>query len=142
MTLRRTKTMAVLTGLILIGSAVDASAQITNGGTASQNVRASAARSPGHMVSAGLGRAQNAVRDPFIQPQITELPPLIGGFNTIFVPQAIEVLAQQISDFFQYFIDLLLQRADWPPLSAAGNTTSTTTDTGNGTSVRPGRGTR
>ena len=45
-----------------------------------------------------MAPANEAVRAPFTQPQITEVSPLIGGFNTIFVPQAIEILAQQISD--------------------------------------------
>ncbi len=139
---RRTLSAAIMTGLVVTLAASSAPAQITNGGTASQNVRGSGARSPGRMVIAGLVRANEAVRDPFAQPQITEVPPLIGGFNTIFFPQVIEVLAQQITDFFEFFANLFLQRAGWPPLPAATDTTTDdTTDTGTG-DPRPGRGER
>jgi hypothetical protein len=89
---------------------------IIEGGTARNNARTAGARAPGNMVTAGLVRAKDAVRDPFQSPQITETASSVPGPQAIFLAQAANILLDQLNRLFTFFSNLLLERAGLPPL--------------------------
>lgn len=106
----------------------------TPGNTAQENVRAIGARSPGRMVTAGVGRAIEAFNTFRAGPTISETS-RPTPIHAQFLAEAIDIIFDQVNDLFFFLRNLALISAGENPLDPP-----TTPDTGGGRDPsRPGR---
>lgn len=118
---------------------------IVRGGTARQNARTAAGRSPGNMVSAGIARAQDAIIVPLdgsVSITDTSRTPSIG---TTALVETIRIFFEQLNEFLLFLGTRLFQRAGLdavdltptpPPDTSTDGTPDTDTDTGGRTPRR------
>lgn len=105
---------------------VSANAQLAiPGNTAMENVSAAAVRSPGNMVSAGVGRAKNAFSTFRAKNVITETQSPISP-HAVFYAQAVEIIFKQINDLLFFLHNLSLIQAGLDPIPLPDTTTGET----------------
>jgi len=99
--------------LLLAGVSTPARAQVVySGQTAFQNLATSLSdeHRPGSMVVSGLARAQSAVRNPAAPFEITETEPIRSPAQELRI-EAITVVLDELSDFWNFLLVQYLQRA-------------------------------
>ena len=108
---------AVAVGAVLAWNAVARSQVIIQGQHASDNVTggALAARAPGNMVNAGVGRAQAAANFARGGIEIVETSRPMSP-RAVFLVDAIEIIFEQLNRTLLSLGNILLQRAGLPPL--------------------------
>lgn len=114
---RNTRLTTVLVPVVAMSLSTAARAQtIIQGGSAAENVRSAGARAPGNMTTAGIARAQQAAQAARARVEITETPSTTPGIREMFVTELVDIMVEQINQFFIRFVNLLLERAGLPPL--------------------------
>lgn len=111
--MRRIGTIGAMVLVLLGGWNVPARAQINPSGTLSfQDASGGAVRgrSPGNLVSSGVGRHQQFLNDAFSIPQITEVQ-LPSRRTTVLVAVLTQAFAE-INAFLDQFANLLIARAE------------------------------
>jgi len=111
--------------------------QTTLGGRPDDNVAASAGRSPGMMVNAGVARGQSASQFAQGRIEITDATPTASTPRQVFLADAIGILFDQLNATLLYFENLLRERAGLDPRTPDdGTITGVVTDAGDGSPIR------
>jgi len=145
------KTLATWVAVLIVGGGLTSPVigQMTEGGTAFDNLQTVGARAPGNMVTAGVARALETVVFPFGGVTITESSRPQSPKATFFV-DAINAIFDQVDTLVLFFDNLLRARAGLPltlpniPSAGTGGSVNSgdTGGTGGGTggSVNTGDG--
>lgn len=128
--------MAVVTGVVLLFGVTEVRAQVLSGGVAPiRNAAAAGARSPGQMVTAGIGRRAENLAPPtgsFVNISTPEVPDLLEGFRST----ASVVLATQLVIAIDLIVDSLIDRSGILDTLRNAKTAPAPSDTGGRTPAR------